>query len=80
MSEYMDQEDLELWLEHADEYPIVIATVREMAAIVYRITDMRDGLPNWDEDSCVFCGAYPPLLAHEADCLYLRAKALRGDS
>ena len=54
------------------------ATLREMAAIVYRITDMREGLPNWDEDSCVFCGAYPPLRAHEADCAFIRARKLMG--
>ena len=56
----------------------VADTLAAYAEVVQRVAEMRDGQSDWEEDHCVFCGAYMPRHGHATDCLYLAARKLRG--
>lgn len=56
----------------------VLDTLAAYAEVVQKVAEMSEGRANWDEDSCVFCGSYPPLLPHHSTCPFVKAKALRG--
>ena len=58
--------------------PDVFDTLAAYAEVVQRVAEMRDGQSDWEEDHCVFCGAYMPRHGHATDCLYLAARKLRG--